>query len=363
MKKRSHKEGSYRKLPSGNWHCQLMVGYDENGKRIIKSFTAPTKTEVQQMVRQYWDNESQKENESKDISFTKWADTWYADYENQVEMSTYWNYGFTLKKLKDHFGETPLKCIKQLDINHFIDALIEQGLSKSTIGKCKSMLVQIFSAAEDNDLIEKNPTIRAKSAKAAKAHVYAKGAYTAEDIQTIRDGISDDLIGNSIMTLLGSGIRVQELIALSKNDITPDGSLLTINKAVKMAYREPILGTTKSKKGTRMVPIAREYRPYLLYLREHGGSQHIWTSDKRESGLYTVEEFRSLYRKAMKKIPGIPYYPPHCCRHTYITQLQEKHVPMNYISALAGHESESTTLGYTHVSLDALTKVIDSVST
>jgi site-specific recombinase XerD len=64
----------------------------------------------------------------------------------------------------------------------------------------------------------------------------------------------------------------------------------------------------------------------------------------------------------MKKIPGITYYPPHCCRHTYITNLQANHVPMELISQLAGHEDVSTTLGYTHISLDTLKEAVESLN-
>ena len=360
MKRRSNGEGSVRKLPSGNWSAQIMIGYTAEGKRKIKSFTASTKTEVQQKVRLYLVNLDAAQKAEATISFSHWADTWYADYRTQVEPSTYWNYGFTLKTLKNYFGERPISEIKQLDINRFIDTLIEKGLSKSTIGKCKAMLVQIFTAAEDNDLIEKNPAIRAKTVKADKFHSNQKGAFTPDEIEILKHTLPNDLLGNSILALIGTGLRVQELLALTKDDIASDGSIITVNKAVKIANRLPILGSTKSAKGNRVIPISKEYQPYVIYLREHSGAKYIWTSD-RENGLYTIEQFRNRYERALKKISNVTYYPPHCCRHTYITMLQARQVPMDLISVLAGHEEVSTTLGYTHVTLDTLKSVIDAL--
>lgn len=361
MKKRSHGEGTFHKLPSGNWRGQIMVGYTPEGKRKIKSYTAPTKTEVQQKIRSYMENRSSESEKNRHITFSEWADTWYADHRTQVEKSTYWNYSFTLKKLKDYFLDRPLAEIKQLDINRFIDTLLDSGFSKSTIGKCKAMLVQIFAAAEDNDLIKKNPALRAKAVKVDKSQLHSeKNAYTQSQIETLMEFLPNDLMGNSILLLIGTGMRVQELLALTKDDISSEGSVINVNKAVKMAYREPILGTTKSKKSVRQIPVPKEYQKYALYLRAHSGKTFIWTSS-RESGLYTIEEFRNRYKSTMKKIPGIPYYPPHCCRHTYITMLQAHLVPMDLISELAGHEEVSTTLGYTHVSLDTLKGVIDTL--
>ena len=353
MKKHSNGEGSFSRLPSGKWRGQIMVGYSDEGKKITKSFTASTKAEVRKLIQDY---QAQKHPADENLSFSAVADTWYADHRTEVAASTYWNYGFTLNTLKNYFKDKPICKIKQIDINRFLDSLVERGLSKSTIGKCRSMLLQIFSFAQDNDLILKNPALRAKKVK-AKKHVYKKGAYTAEQINSLRVLLPDDLMGNSILTLIGSGLRVQELLALRKEDLAPDGSWIRVNKAVKMAYRVPILGSTKSERGNRRIPISSQYQANVRYLREHGGEKYIWTSS-RESGLFSVEEFRNRYKTVMSKIPGLPYYPPHCCRHTYITQLQAKGVPLDMIRVLAGHEDSSTTLDYTHTSFETLQRLI-----
>lgn len=361
MKKRSNGEGSFRKLPSGNWAGQIMVGYTPEGKRNIKTFSAPTKSEVQQKIRKYLDRLDDEEKAKSIVPFSAWADKWYASHRTEVEESTYCNYAFTLKKLKAYFGERPINEIRQMDINDFIELLLAQNLSKSTISKCKAMLFQIFTSAEDNELISKNPTVRSKSAKKAPKHVYPKHAFTPDEIQSLEEQLPNDLIGNSISTLIGTGIRVQELLALTKDDITPDGSLIVVNKAVKMANREPYLGSPKSEIGDRIIPVSAKYRAHAQYLHEHGGSKFIWTSSKRASGLYTIEEFRSQYRAALKAVPDVPYHSPHCCRHTYITQLQAQEVPMAFISALAGHEDAATTKGYTHISIDTLKNIIDTL--
>ena len=362
MKRRSNGEGSFRKLPSGKWSGQIMVGYTPEGKRKIKTFTAPTKPEVREKIRQYMEELGNEVVTRTTVAFSQWADIWYADMRTQVEASTHWNYGFTLKKLKAHFTDRPIDEIRQIDINQFIDTLLEKNLSKSTISKCKSMLVQIFTAAEDNHHVQKNPALRTKSVKKhAKRRVHEKHAFTEEEIELLITELPDDLLGNSIRALIGTGMRVQELLALTKDDISEDGSMITINKAVKMAYREPQLGPPKSEQGNRIIPVPKKYQPYILYLREHGGSKYIWTCSKRENRLYTVEEFRNRYKTVMKKVPGVPYYTPHCCRHTYITMLQAKQVPMDFISALAGHKDESTTQGYAHISIDTLKNAINAL--
>lgn len=360
LKKKANGAGSVSKLPSGNWRGQLMVGYNDDGKRIVKSFTAPTKSEVQQMMRDYTFSQELEKAEKK-VTFGEWADQWYRDYETEVQQSTYWSYHFTLQKLKDHFGSTPIDSIRQQDINHFVDTLLEQRLSRSTIGKCRSMLFQIFAAAEDNDLIDKNPALRAKSVKHARSDVAPKDAFTPQEIAVLKRQLPDNLMGNSILVLIGTGLRVQELLALQREDIAEDGSMISVTKAVKIVNRIPSIGCTKSKKGNRVIPVSREYRRYVKFLRDNGGSKYIWTSHVRESGLFTVEEYRNRYRAVLGKVKGMRELTPHCCRHTYITNLQAQGMPMEYIRLLAGHEDMGTTLGYTHTSIETLKAAINKL--
>lgn len=42
-----------KKLPSGSWRVNQYIGKDENGKRIYKSFTAPTKKEAEFLAAEY----------------------------------------------------------------------------------------------------------------------------------------------------------------------------------------------------------------------------------------------------------------------------------------------------------------------
>ena len=360
-KRRSNGEGSIKKLRSGNWRGQIMAGYNAEGKRIIKSFSAPTKAEVQAKIRQFLEECREDHPTIATIAFSDWADTWYAGHRTEVEESTYWNYYYTLKMLKEYFKDTPITDIKQMDINQFIDELIDRGLSKSTISKCKAMLVQIFTSAENNDLIKKNPARLAKKLKTDKNRVHEKEAFSPAEVEIMRTQLPDTLIGNSINALVGTGMRVQELLALRKDNISPDGAFVTVDKAVKMAYRKPQLGTTKSKKGRRVIPVLPGYECFTRYLREHSGEKFIWTSN-RENGLYTIEEFRNRYKTAMRHLQNVSYKSPHSCRHTYITNLQANKVPIDYISALVGHSDTTTTLGYSHISLETLTKVVSSLN-
>ena len=357
-KKRSSGEGYVKKRKNGSWRGQIMDGYRDDGKRNIVNFSAPTKGEVLSQIRDYWANRDvQTQEPYSDMSFSEWADIWYADYKSQVQASTYGNYKYTLKILKEYFGQKSMREIKALDINRFVDSLFGKGLSRSYITKCRAMMIQIFDAADANEIIQHNPARKSKMIKVISDEISAneakKDSFSEFEINQLKQYLPDDMIGHSILLLIGTGMRCQELLALTPEDIAADGSLITVSKAVKTVNGQPQLGCTKSKRGTRLIPVPLEYRAHVVYLREHSGKPYIWTS-RRNNGLYDIGSFRRRYYRTISKIFGVRRLSPHCCRHTYISSLEKRGVPMEQIARLAGHTRISTTDGYLHTDIETL---------
>ncbi len=361
-KRRSQGDGSVTKLSSGHWRGQIMDGYREDGKRNILSFSARTKGEVVDKIRRYWE-QKESGNVPKDtrISFANWADNWFEDYRTQVQPSTYSSYQYTLRKLKDYFGSRPLEEIRAMDVNRFHDYLLSLSISKSYITKCRAMLIQIFDAAEANELISSNPARRAKAVKSIPGlsgeEESAKDSFSELEIDTLRRNLPDDMTGHSILLMIATGLRTQELLALTPQDIAQDGATVTVNKAIKMVDGIPTLGVPKSKRSKRIIPIPDDYREHAVYLRNHSGKPYIWTSH-RESGLFDVGAFRGRYYRTIAKIPGVRRLSPHCCRHTYVSMLEKRGIPMEQIARLAGHSKITTTDGYLHTDMQTLTDAV-----
>ena len=365
MKRKMNGAGNIFRLKNGKWHAQLMVGYYPDGKKNIAYFTADTKGEVQQMVRNYQQEHAENTDTKESVSFAEWANTWYQDYQTEVQPSTYSNYKFTLSTLIDYFGSQNLCDIKQIDINKFLDALTDRGYSHSKVSKCKAMLIQIFNAGIANDLVDKNPAAVAKAtrrlAQADDEDTNVKDAFTEAEVQLMIDHLNDDLLGNSILLMIGSGMRAQELLALTKADIAEDGSTVRVTKAIEMVDGHPKLGPPKSKRSRRTIPIPADYRFFAKRVRALGGNRFIWESS-REDELYSVGTFRRQYYAALKKVPGVRQLTPHCCRHTYVTRLQEKGVPIDLVARLAGHTRISTTDNYIHTSIETLAAAVNALN-
>lgn len=369
--KRSNGNGNVKKLPSGNWRGQIMDGYRDDGKKNLISFTCRTKGEVLDKMRAYWNEkenpppavEAPEPEKKVEIGFSQWADTWYADHRSEVQPSTYANYQYTLARLKQQFGDSPLSEIKPLEINRFYDLMKEEKRSSSYITKAKSMLIQIFDAAAANDMVVRNPARLSKSIKTKQVDddpevtKREKDSFTEEERDILHSSAPDNVLGHSVLLMLGTGLRTQEVLALTADDIAPDGTTISITKAIKMVDGTPILGPPKSKRSVRTVPVPEDYREHAIYLRNHSGKPYIWTS-RRSTGLYDVGEFRKKYYRMLKHLPAVRKLSPHCLRHTYVSTLEQMGVPMEQIARLAGHTKVAVTDCYLHLDMTTLSNAV-----
>lgn len=361
MGKRSNGDGNIRKQKNGTWRAELMDGYTDEGKRNVVRFSGKTRAEVKEKLRAYQQQVEANIHLDKDLSFGEFADLWYADYRSQVQPSTYSGYKYTLALLKKHFGAMPLYEILPLHINRFLDEIVAQGYSSSQLRKCRAMLIQIFTAAEDNGLVVRNAARSAKKIRKkrqlGKVEAVRKDSFTDEELALLNRDLPDDLIGHGIRAMLGTGLRVQELIALTRDDIADDGSWVDVNKAIEMVDGKPKLDVTKSELSNRIVPVPPSYRPSFLFLRANGGAERIYQPGDKP--YYGVGSFRRRYYTALKKVEGVRSLTPHCCRHTYATQLEKKGVPLQIIARLMGHARAETTGVYLHTKLDTLAAAVD----
>ena len=264
------------------------------------------------------------------------------------------------QKKENYFGKMKLIDIIPLEINKFYRQMMD-NYSDSYLRKFRTMLIQIYDFADDNGLVSRNPARRSMSIKSSKANQSNKDAFSEHELAILIKELPDDMTGNSIRLLLGTGMREQELLALTRDDIAPDGSTIRINKAVQTVNGKPKIGPPKSKRSNRSIPVPQDYIPFALYVREYGAQPFLWTLSYK-SALCSVGTFRRKYKRVLAEIDGVRLLNPHCCRHTYITRLQAKGVPMETISRLAGHGKIETTDGYLHTSLDTLAKAVEKLN-
>lgn len=350
-KRRPNGEGHYRKHPNGSWEWQVMIGRDLNGQPIRKSFFAATKKEARRIGEEYIEEYG---SGTKDLNgftpFSKWADKWYAYIKGTVTMTTYESYKYTLKIIKDYFKDTPICEIKAMDIEIMLKSMAAEGRSSSYTSKIRGMLFQIFRKAEANEMIRRNPVALAdklrRPRQLGEEEAAKKDSFTAEEIYRMNKYLPDDRVGWSIRLMLGTGMRTQELLALQPKHIACDGSKIDVHQAVVMQKGTAVIGPTKTRESYRTIPVPMNLRQYAIKLR-NTDKEYCWYGTK--TAFINPSTFRYLFKEALAKVGEVRILTPHCCRHTYVSQLQSQGVDIETIMAMTGHTKLQTTEHYLHV--------------
>lgn len=344
-RKRANGEGKLCQRKDGTWECTLMEGYKPDGRPNMKSFYGKTQAAAKKKKLEYLLTKEAGLLVEKEYLFPEWADMWYESHKDNITPTTQEHYKYTLRILKDGFNRRKIKDVKAYDIEQFLKKLRRDGRSDSSIAQCRGMLYQIFNKAEANDLVRKNPVRFAeKMRKTAKKR---KEAFTAEEVKLLMEKLPEDKIGWSIRLMLATGMRTQELLALEPRHITADGSFITIEQAVVMEKGTSVIGTPKSFDSYRTIPVPVNVR-YCARLLCAGNTKFIWEVGRVDMPC-NPSHFRKKFKEALAKVEGVRVLTPHCCRHTYVSQMQALGVDLATIQSIVGHADVGMTKHYLHV--------------
>lgn len=285
---------------------------------------------------------------------------WWFEHHNDIEDSSRSSYIYTLQKLIDTFGPWRMKDIQPHHIESFLRAA-NDTLSTSYVRKLRSMLNQIFRKAVMNGIVLANPVnfadpIRRKT-DTEIAEIQFRDSFTLDETKTLFEKLPNDICGNSIRVMLTSGIRPQELLGLETEHIESDLSTIHIRQAVKLVRGKASIGPPKTTSSYRDIPLPSLAKLPIQFLLAQ--DRRFLVPGKNDFSPFNPSSYRRQYYHCLEKC-GVRKLSPHCCRHTYISQMQASGVPMTTISHLVGHSKESMTAHYLHLQ-DELK--IDAVAT
>ena len=141
--------------------------------------------------------------------------------------------------------------------------------------------------------------------------------------------------------LLMTGMRRGEVLGLRWEDIDPEKGLINVRRNVTYAQNQPFIGTPKTKKGFREIPL----------------DPHLWAllQPAQQEGFIIGGEApisRMMYRRMWERIEKkVELYgaTAHIFRHSYLTIASNAGVEPKTIQALGGHADISTTMNiYVH---------------
>ena len=340
--------GTIRQRANGTWECMIVISIDTNGKRKYRSFYGKTPAEVESKRDAYYQEQANPFLKAEKYTVEEWIWKWYDHILEDLKPATQEAYRYTARLIASGpLAKMMLNDVLAFDIECFLRQLKQEGYSGSMISKVRGMLSGSFKAAEANKLVERNPVALARPMR--KEPQKPKACFTAEEVNLLMQFLPDTPIGWSIILLLSTGMRKQELLGLEPRHIKEDGSSITVEQAVTRIKGSAIISTPKSNDSYRTIPVPRSARHCAVALRNHCKGTYLWESPKNPGNPINPSYFDDLFRRALESVPGVRVLTPHSCRHTYVSQMQALDVPMETIQTLVGHADINMTQHYLHM--------------
>ena len=329
--KRAMHSGTVYKLSGKRrnpWIARLSQGYNEEGGRIwytVGYFR--TKTEA---VIALDEVRVKPLPERPNISLRQIFDEWKIGAYKNLSKSSVEMYEAAFKHLSSIQGFK----FTELRAGHYQQIINNLILSYSSLHKIKVLIKQLYDYAIINDILNKDYS---KGIKLPKQNKKEKEIFTDAEIKKLFDNDNIPWV-DSILCLIYTGFRVQELLNVTKFDVDFKNNV--------------IKGGSKTEAGkNRIVPI----HPKILgYIKNRYDSCKNYLFEMAGGGNDAGNYRRRHYNKVLAEL-GIPMHTPHCCRHTCATLLARSGADTLAIKQILGHTNYAFTADvYTHSDVDFL---------
>lgn len=370
MARREKGEGSISQRKDGTWTARITLGFDNDGKRQVKAFYGKTEKEVKKKLKEFQTEMIKYDNVQVDkLTVSELIEDWLKIKRHEVRPSSYDRIERTVNNIiLPELGYMQATSLTPVDVQNFLIGLAEKGLSYSSIKKAYENLKAPFAIAVLRDQIRKNPC---ETVKIPKNTIESEGKvefYDEEQVALISQAAVEryktgELIydhGRGLIILLNTGMRIGELLALKWKNVDFDKKLIhivetrgvVINRNRKDGDNKYIEvdRPTKTKAGTRIIPMNQKTEECLLYFKSlNYKSPYVMANGDEKDSVIPYKNLQKALKHILEKT-GINYGSLHALRHTFATRLFKRGVEVKVVSELLGHSSVKVTYDiYIHV--------------
>lgn len=365
----------YSKQKNGLYRAKVAIGSGKN-----KWLSAHTQRELDEKVRDL----KLKLGKGIDVgaekeTFLFWAERWLSLKKPSISDGRYKSYCYRVDKMSD-LHNIPIAKITVADIQEIINAAAEDGAAAKTLKEFKSVFSQVCEYAIINRVMDFNP---AKGVILPQVEAPQERRALTKEEQSWISAPTEHRAHIGAMIMMYAGLRRGELLALTWSDIDIQNRRITVNKAMVMENKKPVVkNRTKTKAGMRTVNIPRILADFLADEKKKATS--LLVCPGRDGSVMSGDSWKSLwesylcelnykfgnfvgimvedsngkpkpFKKPSSRFSGkiptvIPQFTAHWLRHTFITNLYLAGVDVITASKQAGHADIQTTMNiYTHL--------------
>lgn len=369
--KNANGEGSLRQRPDGTWEYRITVegrktpmsfySRDEDGRGAKKKYRA-------------WLKQTGGRGVERTLTVAGWSEVWLASKKPNLAYGTWSNYQRYLQTfILPALGEKKLEAVRPYHIARLYASPAVAALSNSGKNEIRVCLNGIFKSARKNRLCTENP---AEDEGFSRRPAPPPKVFSLEQVRRILDFAPSHPWGPYAQAALLTGLRTEELCALSWPDVVLDGEVphLRIHQVVALAepssppppgkpdkngrIKRPrtyaLRDTTKSKRE-RIVALTEEGRAFFQCLPKQG----VFVFPGPDHAPYLTppqlaHRWTALLRDLNRSLPAdgqVPLLSPHKARHTYASALLNSDCNIRVVQEQLGHSRLTTTQLYLHTDL------------
>ena len=281
--------------------------------------------------------------EASSPTFREYVADWLETYKKPtLKPTTYKGYkSYLSAHLLKVFGDKPLSSITTKDIQEFLNERV--NLSRKTLKLMLDFLGMIFKDAKEDHYMQTIPT-ESRKLKIPSNKIKERNALSKDEIKDIENHLFElkDEDRKMFALMMFGGLRRGEALGVKWNDIQWEDGYIHITRNVTFAKNQPCIGTPKTQKGYRLIPLNDTLIKYL--------------GEKRTDDAFIIGEEQAIshqsFKWRMKRIQNtidLHGATPHVLRHTYLTYLAATGLDVKTLQAIAGHSDIRTTMNrYVH---------------
>ena len=225
--------------------------------------------------------------------------------------------------------------INTANIREYLDNLIEEGKSSSTINTAYSAMQFYFSTIMRRKFFLSIP-------RARKERILPS-VLSKDEINRLFLAVKNAKHNCILKMLYGSGLRVGELVRIKMKDIDLDRLVLHVKQGKGKKDRMTVLSASLKQ----VLDVQNRLKRPDDFLFTNGRGKHL-----------TEASVQKVVSSAARRAGILKNTTPHTLRHSFATHLLENGTDIRYIQELLGHSNIRTTQIYTHVTNPNLKNII-----
>ena len=286
------------------------------------------------------------------MTMNQWFDLWLADYQGHTTGRTVETYKSVIKNhMRPVFGSVKLSSFGSVHVRRMIASM--KSLSPSTIKHARGILSAALNDAIEAGLMKSNPVETVKGPRTVKPEF---AIIDREHIPVFIEAAHENPLGNAMIFLLLTGLRVGELRGLRWSDIDMERQTMRIERQLRQVNKNDIrIGPPKDGEQ-RTVYLTPEAINLLKQQRKDQLADKLKAADWFEDEITRDLVFRDptghnlsqnvVYAtvKSLRDPLGLPTLRAHDLRHSYAVAALRSGIDVKTVQHNLGHKHASITL-------------------